>query len=108
MPGFFYYLALLFMQLVVPLIIRGAQALGIGVVSYVGINVVLEQAAQTIVASMGGASLALQQIMGLAKVDVAINIYLAAVTTRLVLSGMDKVSGTLTKMRTKTTGTLEA
>lgn len=104
----FYYLAFLFVSIAAPIAKMVLRALGVGVVSYVGINVILGQAKDYIISSIGSASPAMQAIMGLAKLDIAINIYLAAVTTRLVLAGMDKVSGKFTKMRTSTTGTLEA
>ena len=35
-------------------------------------------------------------ILGMAKLDVAINIILAAVIARLLLAGIDKVTGTIT------------
>jgi len=104
----FYYLAMLFVTIATPIVKMVIRALGVGVVTYYGINVILQQVTDYIVSSMGNLSAALQMIMGLAKIDVAINIYLAAVTTRLVLAGMDKVSGKLAKMRSSTTGTLEA
>ena len=104
----FYYLAMLFVTIAAPIVKMVIRALGVGVVTYYGINVILQQATDYIVSSMGNLSAALQMVMGLAKIDVAINIYLAAVTTRLVLAGMDKVSGKLAKMRSSTTGTLEA
>lgn len=102
----FYYLAILFVTIATPIVKMVLRALGVGVVSYFGINVILDQAKDYIVSSMGSASPALQGIMGIAKIDVAVNIYLAAVTTRLVLAGMDRISGRMTKIRT--TGTLEA
>lgn len=102
----FYYLAILFITIATPIVKMVLRALGVGVVSYFGINVILDQAKDYIVSSMGSASPALQGIMGIAKIDVAVNIYLAAVTTRLVLAGMDRISGRMAKMRT--TGTLEA
>ncbi|MHA5744524.1 DUF2523 family protein, partial [Pseudomonas aeruginosa] len=37
-------------------------------------------------------------ILGLAKVDVALNIVFAAVVARAVISGMDKASGSITKL----------
>jgi len=89
----FYYIAILFNIIVVPLVIKVLKALGIAAVSYVGINLVLEQATNYIQSQMGQTTLLMQQMLGLAKVDIAINLYLAAITTRAVLSGMNKVSG---------------
>ena len=89
----FYYIAILFNIIVVPLVIKVLKALGIAAVSYVGINLVLEQATNYIQSQMGQTTLLMQQMLGLAKVDIAINLYLAAITTRAVLAGMNKVSG---------------
>ncbi|MOA46299.1 hypothetical protein D3C78_1687940 [compost metagenome] len=41
---------------------------------------------------MGQTGIVIQQILGLAKIDVAINMMLAAVVTRAVLSGLDKAA----------------
>ncbi|MCY1376852.1 hypothetical protein D9M69_643760 [compost metagenome] len=41
---------------------------------------------------MGQTGIVIQQILGLAKIDVAINMMLAAVVTRAVLSGLDKLA----------------
>ena len=69
------------------------KALGIGVVSYIGINLILEQAANYIQSQLGQTTVLMQQMLGVAKIDIAINLYLAAITTRAVLAGMNKVSG---------------
>ncbi|MCK5500566.1 MAG: DUF2523 domain-containing protein, partial [Tritonibacter mobilis] len=89
----FYYLAMLFNIIVVPLVFKVLKALGIGAVAYVGINLILEQAANYIQSQMGQTTLLMQQMLGVAKVDIAINLYLAAITTRAVLAGMNKLSG---------------
>ena len=89
----FYYLAMLFNIIVVPLVFKVLKALGIGAVAYVGINLILELAANYIQSQMGQTTLLMQQMLGVAKVDIAINLYLAAITTRAVLAGMNKLSG---------------
>ena len=88
-----YHLAILFSIIIVPLIQKLLKALGIGVVSYIGINLILEQAANYIQSQLGQTTLLMQQMLGVAKVDIAINLYLAAITTRAVLAGMNKLSG---------------
>lgn len=105
--NFFYYVMLL-INIATPIVKMVLRALGVGVVSYIGINVILTQAKEAIISNIGSAPGPMQMILGIAKFDIAINIYMAAVTTRLVLAGMDKVSGKLSKMRSSTTGTLEA
>ncbi|MAD00789.1 MULTISPECIES: DUF2523 family protein [Pseudomonas] len=88
-----YHLAILFSIIIVPLIQKLLKALGIGVVSYIGINLILEQAANYIQSQLGQTTVLMQQMLGVAKIDIAINLYLAAITTRAVLAGMNKVSG---------------
>ncbi|MEO1819793.1 DUF2523 family protein [Pseudomonas sp.] len=88
-----YHLAILFSIIIVPLIQKLLKALGIGVVSYIGINLILEQAANYIQSQLGQTTVLMQQMLGVAKIDIAINLYLAAITTRAVLAGMNKLSG---------------
>ena len=68
------------------------KAIGIGFVTYVGSNLIMEQAKDYIISHAGNMGNIIQQIMGLAKIDVAINIYFAAITTRMVLSGLNKMA----------------
>lgn len=78
---------------IVPLVKKVLSALGIGAVTYVGINFVIDQAKAQMMAQLTGVSADVAQIMGMFKFDVAVNIVFAAVTTRIVLSGVNKVSG---------------
>ena len=89
----FYYLAMLFSTIVVPLIAKVLKALGIGAVVYVGINIMLDQAMSYIQSQMGQTTVLLQSMLGVARIDIAINIYFAAVTTRFVLQGMNQLTG---------------
>ncbi|WP_068828070.1 DUF2523 domain-containing protein [Pseudomonas sp. BMS12] len=66
------------------------RVIGIGFVSYVGYNALLDVAMEYVTSRISSTSMDIQQILGLAKVDVAINIYFAAVTTRFVLAGINK------------------
>lgn len=99
----FYYLAILLLTIVTPLVKMALKALGIGVVAYMGINVVLDQALQYVTNNISSLPPSAQALLGLAKFDVVINIWFAAITTRLVLNGMNKISG-----RKKNLGVLEA
>lgn len=99
----FYYLAILLLTIVTPLVKMALKALGIGVVAYMGINVVLDQALQYVTNNIAGLPAAAQALLGLAKFDVVINIWFSAITTRLVLNGMNKMSG-----KKKNYGVLEA
>ncbi len=78
---------------IVPLVVKVIKALGIGAVLYVGINVVMGQAESYITSNLGQTAADLRGLLGLAKVDIAINILLSAVSTRLTLSGVSALSG---------------
>lgn len=93
------YAAMLVSQIVWPIINKVMSLLGIGVVTYVGINLVLEQVKSYVIGNFANIPIEVQQILGLAKFDVAINIYLAAVTARLLLSGYDKFTQGGTKKK---------
>lgn len=101
----FVYLATLLLTVVKPLVMTVLRALSIGVVTYVGINLVIEQGKDYLMANVGNAAPAVQAILGLAKIDVAINIYFAAITTRLVLNGINKLADRRSKLGHNTTFT---
>ncbi|WP_137974051.1 DUF2523 domain-containing protein [Pseudomonas sp. F(2018)] len=101
----FFYLAQLFLIIVVPLIKTALRALGIGVVAYVGINLVIDEAKDYAIANLGNMAQSLQMILGLAKFDVAVNIYFAAIVTRLTLNGIDRIADRRTKLQHNTTFT---
>ncbi len=73
-----------------PLVAYLFRLIGIGFITYVGYNAVIDKAMSYITSHMGAVGLPIQQVLGLAKIDVAINIYFAAVTTRLVIAGLNK------------------
>lgn len=88
----FLYIAMLAIQIVGPIVFSVLRLLGIGLVTYVGINLVLDQVKDYVIANLVNVPVQVQQILGLAKFDVAVNIYLAAVTARLLLAGYNKAS----------------
>lgn len=94
----FYYLAILAVMIVKPLVMMVLRVLGIGMVSYLGINFVIGQAKDYMLANMGNVAQSIQMILGLAKIDVALNMYFAAITTRMVLTGIDKLADRRTKL----------
>lgn len=98
----FMYIAMLFVQIVGPIVFYVLRLLGIGAVTYVGINLVLDQVKDYVIANFANIPLYLQQILGLAKIDVVVNIYLAAVTARLLLAGYDKATSGGTKKKWST------
>ncbi|MAX89213.1 MAG: hypothetical protein CMK99_20665 [Pseudomonas sp.] len=94
----FYYLAMLAVMIVKPLVMMVLRVLGIGMVSYLGINFVIGEAKDYMLANMGNVAQSIQLILGLAKIDVALNMYFAAITTRMVLTGIDKLADRRTKL----------
>lgn len=81
-----------------PLVGKVLTGLGIGAISYVGINLMLDKIKDLVVSSFGGAGADTLMLLGLAKVDIAINIVLSAVTARAVYAGMQGASGTIKKI----------
>lgn len=79
-----------------PLVNKVLAGLGIGAISYVGINIMLDQVKSFIISNMGSGASDMLALLGLAKVDIAINIVLSAVTARAVYAGMQ--SGTIKKV----------
>lgn len=102
----FFYWAMLLQMIVAPIVKMILKMLGIGIVTYFGINMIISEAKDYVLSNMGNVGQSIQMVLGLAKIDVAINIYFAAITTRLILVGMDKVTGHIKKVGH--TGTFEA
>lgn len=82
----------------IPLVKMVLKALGVGIVSYVGINLVLSEATDVIMVNILGLPVEVQQILGLLKLDVAVNIILSAITTKLTLNGINKLTDSKSKL----------
>lgn len=78
------------------LVFRALASLGFAYMSYVGIGQLIDSVDGHIQGLFGALPSSVAAILGMAKVDVAINIMIAAVIARLLLAGMDKVTGTIT------------
>ncbi len=98
----FYYAAMLFIQIAGPIVMSVLRLIGIGVITYGGINVAMDTGKDYIFNNFAALPIEVQQILGLAKVDVAINIMVAGITARMLLSGYNKVSGSRKKLTTFT------
>lgn len=79
---------------VVPLVKSVLRVLGIGLVTYTGINLVINEAKDAIIAKFGLVSPEVGGLLALAQVDVAINIYFSAIVTRMVLNGISSTGKT--------------
>lgn len=93
MPYLLFMLGQLIFWVIVPLVIKVIKALGIGTVLYIGINAAMGEADSYITSHLNQVAADMRGLLGLAKVDIAINILLAAVTTRLTLSGVSALKG---------------
>ena len=78
------------------LVFRWFASLGFAYMSYVGIGRLIDTVDVYIKGLFGAVPPSVAAVLGMAKVDVAINIVIAAVIARLLLAGMDKVTGTIT------------
>lgn len=88
----FLYIAQLLIIILVPLVKMVLRILGFGFVTYVGFNLIIGEAQSYLFARMGEIGPIIQQILGLAKFDVVVNIYFAAISTRFLLAGIDKAT----------------
>jgi len=71
-------------------------ALGVGFVTYQGIDVALGQFKDLFVASAGNLSGDIAGMLGVLKIGTGVNIIMSALTARLILNGM--TSGTIKRM----------
>jgi len=97
---YYAYFALMLFDIVGRLVTTGMRYLSIGAVSYYGVNFVVGEAKDYIINNFVTAPQLVQQILGLMKVDVAVNILLSAVSMRLILAGIDKVADGRKKYQT--------
>lgn len=81
-----------------PLVKRVLLALGIGMLTFTGFQVSVTAAKSYVQSNFGGLPSDVVHILGLMKFDVAVNIVFAAVITRAVIAGMDKVTGGISKL----------
>lgn len=80
-----------------PLVATVVSLLGLSIVTYTGVNYGLDFLKDFIMSGFGSATPQLKQVLGLAKVDIAINIILTAATMKFVLMGVSSSKGTLKK-----------
>ena len=88
----FVWIVQLIILIIGPLIKMVLRMIGFGFVTYFGINLIIDQAKDYIISQVGQSGATILSILGLMKVDVCINIMLAAVTTRFILSGFNKAT----------------
>lgn len=76
------------LRLTVPLMFAALGALGLGIVTYTGIDLLLQEATDQIVGSMQGLPANMAAMAGILKHDVALNIMISAFVARLTLTGL--------------------
>lgn len=86
------FIAQVIISIVGPLVSAVLKMLGFGFVSYIGINFVLDQAKDYIFSQSGSIAPHIAGLLGLMKIDIAINIYLSAIATRAIMAGIDKAT----------------
>jgi hypothetical protein len=96
MPVILAWLAAL-VPIVKPLVIRVLTSLGLGVATYSGIALLLDQLRDLVVANINASGATILQYIAVFNVDRAITIIFSACTVRLVFMGMN-ASGAMTRM----------
>jgi len=78
------------------LVFRALAALGFAYATYTGVGELMSKIESYVKQLFSGIPSEIVQILGIAKFDIAINLVLAALVARLLLVGLDKVTGTIT------------
>jgi hypothetical protein len=82
------WLAQLLLGLVGPLVWSAVQLLGFSMVSYIGIDILMDYFKSQIHASFAGLPSSIVSILSLMKLDVGINIILSAIVVSATLKGI--------------------
>lgn len=88
----YFFLVQLLIIALGPLVKMVLKVIGFGFVTYVGFNLIIGEAQNYVVSRMGESGPIIQQILGLAKFDVCVNIFFSAIATRFILAGIDKAA----------------
>lgn len=80
------------LQMVRPLVARVLVALGLSVVSFVGMDVLMSQLVQAAQNAWGGLPLGVLQLAGLAGIGEALSIIMGAVLTRVMIWQLSRSS----------------
>ena len=88
----FLFIVQMLVIIVGPLVKMVLKILGFGFVTYVGFNLIIGQAQDYMFGLIGDLGPVIQGILGLAKFDVVVNLYFAAISTRFMLAGIDKAT----------------
>lgn len=86
------WLAQFLMMIIGPAVRYLFQLIGFGFVTFVGFNALISTVKDYIIAQISGAPVAVLNILGLAKIDICVSIFFSAVTTRLIIAGVNKAT----------------
>lgn len=86
------------MIVIVPLIWMALKAIGIGFVTYTGMNFLMDNAINMFYQRIGEMPQAMVQIFGILDIDVAFNIIVSAFAIRAAMNGVGSTSGTYKRM----------
>lgn len=90
-----------FYAMIGSLVGRVLASLGMGFVSYTGINFMLNQIKQLVISQFAGAGSVILGVLYTAKLDVCISIIFSAVLIRFTLAGMSAANGTMKQIKVK-------
>lgn len=85
-------------SIIAGLAFRVLASIGFAYVAYRGISFLINSTKTYIISMFSAMPPEAAAILGLLRVDIAINIIIAAIVARLLLSGMDKATGVLTAL----------
>jgi len=80
------------------LVFRALFALGFAYVTFVGLDSLMDSLKIYVHGLFSALPFEVAHLLGLANVDIAINITFAAISARLLLVGMDKLTGRVSKL----------
>jgi len=86
------------LTIVSSLVFRALFALGFSYLTFVGLNSLMDSLKSYVHSLFSALPVEVAHLLGLAKVDIAINITFAAIAARLLLVGMDKLTGRVSKL----------
>lgn len=90
----------IFASIVVPLVFKVFAAIGIGSVTYIGVQALLDQVSTLIQSYLFALPVEIQQLLGVLRLDDAISLVLSAAAVRAVFAGLNS-SGVISKTQWK-------
>jgi len=83
-----------FSTVLVPFVIRLLKGLGIGIVTYTGIDLVLTELVEFAQDALNGLPADILSFVGMMNLDIALNMIVSAILAKTVLDGFNSATGT--------------